>query len=139
VATATKEGGFLLSEVERLGALATRINAEHAACLLAVGRALAHAIEAGGLLAEVKASLPHGEFGPWLASNFAGSDRTARAYLRLHDHRSEIEAKRQSSATLSIDRALKMLKPPKPPPLWEHNLPFDPEEAPGPDPGVERG
>ena len=128
-----------MGEVAKLGTLAERINAEHRACGLALGTALEHALEAGRLLAEVKASLPHSEFGPWLESNFSWSDRTARVYLRLHDHRDEIEAKRQSSATLSIDRALKMLRPPKPPPLWERDLPFDPQEAPGLDPDVERG
>jgi hypothetical protein len=55
----------------------------------------------------------HGEFGPWLKENFAGSDRTARAYMRFHAHREELQAKRQSSAVLSIDGALKALSVPK--------------------------
>ncbi len=103
-----------MGEVERLSGLAEKINAEHRACEDAVGAALTHAMNAGELLVEAKASLPHGAFGPWLVENFAGSDRTARAYMRVHSHRDELEAKRQSSATLSIDGALKALGTPKP-------------------------
>jgi hypothetical protein len=109
-----------MGEVEKnLPTLAGRINEEHRACEKAVGAALTHAMNAGELLVEVKASLPHGAFGPWLAENFAGSDRTARAYMRVHSHRDELEAKRQSSATLSIDGALKALVTPQPQPVLE--------------------
>src|SRR5215203_3926951 len=103
-----------MGEVEkRLGKLAERINAEHRACETAVNSALTHAMNAGGMLSEVKASLPHGAFGPWLKENFAGSDRTARAYMRVHSRLDELEVKRQSSATLSLDGALKTLSTPK--------------------------
>jgi Protein of unknown function (DUF3102) len=98
---------------KNLSGLAERINAEHRACETAVNSALTHAMNAGGMLSEAKASLPHGAFGPWLKENFAGSDRTARAYMRVHSHREELEAKRQSSATLSLDGALKALSMPK--------------------------
>ncbi len=103
-----------MGEVEQnLPTLAGRINEEHRACEVAVGAALTHAMNAGELLVEVKASLPHGAFGPWLAENFTGSDRTARAYMRVYSRRDELGAKRQSSATLSLDGALKALSVPK--------------------------
>ena len=103
-----------MAEVEKsLGNLAERINEEHRACETAVGAALAHAISAGELLIEAKGRLPHGAFGSWISENFAGSDRTARAYMRVYSHREELEAKRQSSATLSLDGALRALSAPK--------------------------
>lgn len=103
-----------MGEVEKnLPTLAGRINEEHRACEKAVGAALTHAMNAGELLVEVKASLPHGAFGPWLAENFAGSDRTARAYMRVYSRRDELGAKWQSSATLSLDGALKALSAPR--------------------------
>lgn len=99
-----------MGEVEKsLGQLAEEINSEHRACETAVNSALTHAMNAGGMLSEAKASLPHGAFGLWLKENFAGSDRTARAYMRVYSHREELEAKRQSSATLSLDGALRAL------------------------------
>jgi len=72
-----------------------------------------HAMSAGELLLEANGQLPHGAFGAWLKENFAGSDRTARAYMRVYSHREELGAKRQSSATLSLDGALRALSAPK--------------------------
>jgi Protein of unknown function (DUF3102) len=120
-----------LSEIEKskLTELAERINAEHRACETAVNSALTHAMNAGELLSEAKASLPHGEFGPWLKENFAGSDRTARAYMRVYAHREELEAKRQSSATLSLDGALRALSAPKDAPRPERPTTLEEMEA----------
>ncbi len=102
-----------MTEIEKnLETLAERINAEHRACEEAATTALSHAMNAGDLLAGAKARLPHGGFGAWLEENFAGSGRTARAYMRVARHRGELEAKRQTSATLSIDGALKGLGAP---------------------------
>jgi hypothetical protein len=103
-----------MSEVEKsLGKLAERINEEHRACETAANTALSHAMSAGELMTEAKEQLSHGAFGPWLAENFAGSGRTARAYMRVYFRREELEAKRQSSATLSLDGALRALSTPK--------------------------
>ncbi len=102
-----------MTEIEKnLETLAERINAEHRACEEAATTALSHAMNAGDLLAGAKARLPHGGFGAWLEENFAGSGRTARAYMLVARHRDELEAKRQTSATLSIDGALKALSAP---------------------------
>jgi Protein of unknown function (DUF3102) len=102
-----------MAEIERLDVLAKRINEEHRRCEGAVSAALEHAMNAGDLLSEAKAGLPHGAFGAWLAENFAGSDRTARAYMRVASHRGDLEANRQGSATLSLDGALRALATPK--------------------------
>jgi len=102
-----------LTEIEKnLETLAERINAEHQACEEAATTALSHAMNAGDLLTGAKAQLPHGGFGAWLEENFAGSGRTARAYMRVARHRDELEAQRQRSATLSLDGALKALSTP---------------------------
>ncbi len=100
-----------MGELE-LGSLAEKANAEHRACEEAATTALSHAMNAGDLLTGAKARLPHGEFGAWLEENFAGSGRTARAYMRVARHRDELEAQRQTSATLSLDGALKALSAP---------------------------
>lgn len=41
-------------------------------------------IAIGGLLREAKLQLRHGAFGPWLASEFDFSERTAQNYMRAH-------------------------------------------------------
>jgi len=103
-----------LGEVAKLGTLAERINAEHRACEGAATEALRHAIEAGRLLQQVKASLPHGTWLAWLDENFEGSARTAQVYLRLDRDRFLLEANAQSAAHLSIAGALDALvQPPK--------------------------
>ena len=42
---------------------------------------LTRVIEAGGILTELKASLPHGEFAPWVNDNLVFSMRTAQRYM----------------------------------------------------------
>lgn len=93
--------------------LASEINAEHELASGAMRKALDHARRAGELLEEVKAQLPHGAFGPWLSEHFHGSDRTARAYMRIARNWPAIE-KMAGSADLSIDGALRLIAAPKP-------------------------
>ena len=49
------------------------------------------AIEIGGLLAEQKADLDHGEWLPWISENLSFSERLARDYMRFYDHREELK------------------------------------------------
>lgn len=84
-------------------ATASEIQAEHDAARRCASEAVAHAIRAGEMLLQVKAALPHGAFGPWLAANVDFSDRTARGYMRLAGLD---EAKRQRVADLSLRGAL---------------------------------
>lgn len=97
-------------------ALAAEINRYHAACILAVGDALKHAMDAGDRLIEAKAACQHGEWSDWLAGNFNGADRTARAYMRLAANREKIEKMQNGGphAVLTIDSAMQLIAgPPK--------------------------
>jgi hypothetical protein len=70
------------TEARELTLLAGDINREHEACR-AAGEAFAmHAYRCGELLLEVKTRVAHGEWGAWLAANFAASERTAQLYMR---------------------------------------------------------
>lgn len=92
----------------QLATLAQCINEEHAAVGAATAKAGEHAYRAGELLLKVKAELKHKQFTPWLEENFAGSVRTAQAYMRVADKLPNA----QSAAGLSIDSALKRLASP---------------------------
>lgn len=124
--------------------LVARINLEHRMCEAAYYDALAHALQAGRLLADAKGRCEHGAWVPWLEENFDGSDRTARAYMQLAENYSETDSNWQSSADLSINRALKAIAQPSrvsdkdvrdlltgsstpPPPPTEPELERDPE------------
>lgn len=88
---------------------ASEIQSEHDAARRCASEAVAHAIKAGELLLQVKASLPHGEFGPWLAANVEFSDRTAQGYMRIANLDPE---KRNGVADLSLRQALRTLSAP---------------------------
>ncbi len=93
--------------------LAIEINAWHAQAEAAIGRALEYALNAGQLLIQAKAQVQHGEWLPWLTTNFRGSDRTAQIYMRIARQWPEIAASKSAgSAHLSIDGAVRMLAAP---------------------------
>jgi len=97
-----------LQRIETAGTLenlAAEINAEHRACETALKSGLAHALKAGELLLEAKSHTKHGEWGRWLAENFEGSVRTAQAYMRVANNRSELEM-RNTVAHLSFRDAM---------------------------------
>jgi hypothetical protein len=97
-----------LTEIEkRLDKLAEEINEEHRAFTAAVETALERGIRCGELLTEAKENCPHGTWLSWLETNFEGAPRTAQDYMRLYNHREEIQAKYAGSAHLSISSALK--------------------------------
>ena len=91
--------------------LVEQINAEHKACLDSANDALDHAMRCGELLIEAKQQCHHGEWSLWLADSFTGSDSTARAYMRIGRNREAIEAKRQATADLTLERALQYIAP----------------------------
>lgn len=95
-----------------LSVLAEQINQEHRLCVATGNIALDHAHVAGDKLVEAKAIVGHGHFAQWLHEHFEGSDRTARAYMRISQRWPEIEAKRQRVANLSYRQALLVLAPP---------------------------
>jgi hypothetical protein len=96
-----------------LADLAARINIEHEAAEAAIKRGAEHAMHAGDLLLEAKASLPHGQWLPWLTEHCTVSERTAQLYMRLARARPEIEAVAKSGgvADLSLRGAIEAIAP----------------------------
>ena len=64
-----------------LATVAAEIEEHHVAAETLAAEAVAHAVEAGKLLIEVKAALPHGQFGQWIAANVSVSARQAQRYI----------------------------------------------------------
>jgi hypothetical protein len=103
-----------VGEIERtsgevLEDLARRINEEHRSFIGSLRNTLEQGIRVGGLLREAKEHCEHGTWIPWLEEHFEGSVRRAQEYLRLYNHRDELQAKTRDSAHLSISGALKEL------------------------------
>lgn len=88
--------------------LPQEVNREHQAFLEAGKRAIEHAFRCGELLLEVKASVAHGEFLPWLEKHCAFSERTARNYMGFVKQ----VGNRQALADLSDDAYAKFLPAP---------------------------
>jgi hypothetical protein len=105
-----------------LDELAAELAAEHQRCEGAYRQALEHALRCGDLLIEAKAQLAHGEWRGWVAANFPGSDRTARAYMQLARNRHQLE--RRPVANSGIRAALRELAAPRkePRPTVEETL-----------------
>jgi len=61
--------------------IASEINSHSEQAAAKANEAMHHAIEAGKLLLEVKASLAHGQFGEWLENNVKVSARQAQRYM----------------------------------------------------------
>ena len=93
---------------------AADINLLHAEAQAAFSTSIDKAMACGDLLAEVKATLPHGDFTAWIESNFDFAPRSARGYMRLASNRETLEAKRQGLAVLGVEGSLKLLAEPKP-------------------------
>lgn len=81
----------LLATDKALLASAGEIRRLHGEIIDAARTTLDKALRIGELLADVKESLPHGQFGPWCAAHLPFTDRTARNYLRLHRERDRLK------------------------------------------------
>lgn len=66
------------------------------------------AIEIGGILAEQKSRLRHGQWLPWCQENLAFSERSSQKYLALHQHQVKI-LKSAAAADLGVDAAYRLL------------------------------
>ena len=62
--------------------IADDINRFHNLACKKADEAMSYAAQAGNLLLEVKASLKHGEWMPWLAANVSVSHRMAQRYMQ---------------------------------------------------------
>ena len=96
-----------------LAKLAEEINRVHREAEEALNAGLARAFRAGELLAQAKSQCKHGTWIPWLENNFAGSVRTAQAYMRVVDRREEIESKSAGLAHLGFEEAMQLTTEPK--------------------------
>lgn len=94
-----------------LTSLAADIEAAHEAVGVNSRAMAEHALKAGRLLNEVKDSLHHGEFGPWLREHVTISERTARRYMTL----AKSGVKTDTVADLGIAGTLKAISAPLPP------------------------
>ncbi len=116
----------LTPTLRELPALADDINRHHRECLKAMNKGLCHANEAGKLLAEAKAHLPHGVWGSWLCDHFEGSVRTAQLYMRVASKWSEIEkVNTQEPAHLTLESANWLLAAHRPEPEPRDADPLD--------------
>ena len=103
-----------ISTAATLPALAAAINAEHRQAETALHDGLRHAVEAGRLLLEAKAKVSHGEWLPWLESNFDGTKRTARLHARGRQAAQLEKQTGNAVANLSFRQALRLTAPPRP-------------------------
>lgn len=71
-----------LMVVDSMTSIIAEINNQHELAINAANQAVEHAKRAGELLLQVKAELPHGEFGKWLAENVTVSERQAQRYMQ---------------------------------------------------------
>jgi hypothetical protein len=75
---------------QSLPALAADANREYALVLSGVVDSVKHAISCGDALRRARKLIPHGEWLPWVAANFSGTERTARRYLQLAANRTRV-------------------------------------------------
>jgi predicted nucleic acid-binding protein len=73
----------MTESITSLADLATQANENHQLAESTAGSALEYARKSGAALMEAKALLPHGEWLPWVESNFKGSRRAAQKYMQL--------------------------------------------------------
>ena len=93
-----------------LDSIAERANIAHHRARDAAARAIDHAIEAGQALIEAKAVVGHGNWTPWVAEHFEGSERLAQLYARLAREVPKLpDETRNAVADLSLREAAKAI------------------------------
>ena len=90
---------------------AGQLNKLHEKFLMSFKTSINYAIAIGAMLDEVKGTLTHGEFIPWIEKNLMFSVRTAQDYMKISRNQPAIT---QSGAT-TMTQALALLKPETPP------------------------
>ncbi len=94
----------------QLAVLGNEINACHQRAQMHAGKAVENAIRCGQRLAEAKASVPHGQWLPWLRENVSFSERSVQAYMRAY---SKYGANPQRVTDMSLREALAVVKTPR--------------------------
>jgi hypothetical protein len=72
-------------------AQATRLRQIHGEIVSTASEMIDRAIEAGGILQEVKAALPHGDFTTWVEFNAGFGMRTAQRYMKIYENREALK------------------------------------------------
>lgn len=85
--------------------IASAINVAYAGVEAAKREGARHAVECGQLLAQAKATVPHGSWDAWLRLNTKVSPRTAQLYMRIARHVEGDAKKAQRVAGLSVREA----------------------------------
>jgi hypothetical protein len=102
--------GLRVTALTTLYTLATRINEFHSAAERDAKSAMMHALNAGSLLSEAKAQVPHGEWEQWVRENCTLAPRTANAYMRLAKKLPQLpEPDRQRVADLPVREAVRAI------------------------------
>lgn len=94
---------------DRLAQLAADIRAANLDMVESSRRGLEHARRCGGLLAEAKATVSHGEWRKWLKDNTGVSYRSAARYMQIARHWDDLKAKVPSVADLTLAGAAELL------------------------------
>jgi hypothetical protein len=99
-----------VTTIMNLSELAKRIDAEHRECERSLKAGLEHALKAGQLLLEAKATVGHGEWLSWLEKNCHVPERLAQKYMRVARELPKLDAANTPRvADLSFRQALEEL------------------------------
>lgn len=78
-------------------------NEEHRLARLSGESMVEHAIRAGEALISAKAQLEHGQWLPWLAANFDGSEATAQRYMQMAANPARVRDLEEPSIRKALD------------------------------------
>jgi hypothetical protein len=95
-----------------LAELARQIAGAHADALAAAPTTVEHARRSGGLLLEVKARLPHGQFMKWVAASCPFKRSTANNYTRVAEEWEKVQETVAADEPATIAGALRSLAEP---------------------------
>jgi hypothetical protein len=98
-----------------LARLAKQIVVQHRRCQAATDTFLKSALECGRLLQQAKAAVHHGEWMTWVENHCSFNIRQAQRYIRLYEHKGEIEEKMRlrESHLVSLIEALDLIREPQ--------------------------
>jgi hypothetical protein len=109
VATSAKAD---VAQTDRLAQLADAVRQHHSRVIGCAHQTFEHARHAGVALNEAKDQMPHGAWKIWVRENCDVSVRTAQKYMQIANNWNELQTKAPSTALLTIDTAVNLLKKP---------------------------
>jgi hypothetical protein len=101
------------TEATDLAALAEQINVLHKSVGVMMRKSLTAARKCGELLIQAKSQVPHGQWLPWLESNFSATRKIAAAYMRIADRWDEIEGDVTEGYICGTTEAISLLTSPR--------------------------